>query len=90
MIIFNCINSSNKNICIAGHVDVVPPIGNWQYNPWELTENSGKLYGRGTNYMKIFSNVLENILHIYTITKLCILLHLAVYDFSLCNIFLLN
>ncbi len=43
---------SNKNICIAGHIDVVPPIGNWKYNPWELTEDNGKLYGRGTNDMK--------------------------------------
>lgn len=42
----------NKNICIAGHMDVVPAIGIWQYNPWELTENNGKLYGRGTNDMK--------------------------------------
>ena len=51
----------NKNICMAGHVDVVPAIGSllltasehaWQYNPWELTENNGKLYGRGTNDMK--------------------------------------
>ncbi len=42
----------NKNICIAGHIDVVPPIGNWHYNPWELTENNSKLYGRGTNDMK--------------------------------------
>ena len=44
--------NGNKNICIAGHVDVVPPIGNWKYNPWELTESNGKLYGRGTNDMK--------------------------------------
>ncbi|MBQ9441170.1 MAG: succinyl-diaminopimelate desuccinylase [Alphaproteobacteria bacterium] len=45
-------NISNKNICIAGHIDVVPPIGNWQYDPWVLTENNGRLYGRGTNDMK--------------------------------------
>ena len=44
--------NNKKNICIAGHVDVVPPVGNWNYNPWELTENNGKLYGRGTNDMK--------------------------------------
>ncbi|MBR1944636.1 MAG: succinyl-diaminopimelate desuccinylase [Alphaproteobacteria bacterium] len=44
--------NGNKNICIAGHIDVVPPIGNWSYNPWELTNSNGKLYGRGTNDMK--------------------------------------
>ena len=43
---------SNKNICIAGHIDVVQPVGEWKYDPWLLTENSGKLYGRGTNDMK--------------------------------------
>ena len=45
-------NNGNKNMCIAGHVDVVPSIGDWKYNPWELTESNGKLYGRGTNDMK--------------------------------------
>ena len=45
-------NSNKKNICIAGHVDVVPPIGDWKYNPWELIESNGKLYGRGTSDMK--------------------------------------
>ena len=42
----------SKNFCFAGHVDVVPALGSWTYNPWELTEYGDKLYGRGTNDMK--------------------------------------
>lgn len=41
-----------KNICFAGHVDVVPPLDNWATNPFELTEHNGLLLGRGTNDMK--------------------------------------
>jgi succinyl-diaminopimelate desuccinylase len=41
-----------KNICLAGHVDVVPPIGNWNTNPFELVEKDGIYYGRGVNDMK--------------------------------------
>ena len=41
-----------KSFCIAGHIDVVPPLDNWTYNPWQLTEHNGCLYGRGTNDMK--------------------------------------
>lgn len=36
---------------VLGHMDVVP-VGNldsWDTNPFELTEKSGKLYGRGTS-----------------------------------------
>lgn len=53
--VFNLYAKLNKegiNLCFAGHVDVVPPLGNWTYNPWKLTENQGKIYGRGTNDMK--------------------------------------
>ena len=41
-----------KNICFAGHVDVVPPMDGWHTNPFILTHRDGKLYGRGTNDMK--------------------------------------
>lgn len=43
-----------KNLCFAGHVDVVPPgnINSWSYNPFEMTELKGKVYGRGVVDMK--------------------------------------
>ena len=41
-----------QNICFAGHIDVVPPLGRWETNPFILTERNGKLYGRGTCDMK--------------------------------------
>jgi succinyl-diaminopimelate desuccinylase len=42
----------DKNFCFAGHIDVVPPLDNWDTDPFVLTEQNGKLYGRGTNDMK--------------------------------------
>jgi succinyl-diaminopimelate desuccinylase len=42
----------SENLCFAGHVDVVPPIGDWDTNPFTLIQKNGKLYGRGTNDMK--------------------------------------
>ena len=44
--------NSDKNICFAGHIDVVPPQGGWDSDPFVLTERNGRLYGRGTNDMK--------------------------------------
>jgi len=41
-----------KNLCFAGHVDVVPPLDGWEYDPFVLTEEDGKVYGRGVNDMK--------------------------------------
>jgi succinyl-diaminopimelate desuccinylase len=41
-----------KNLCFAGHIDVVPPVGDWSTDPFALTEKDGNLYGRGTNDMK--------------------------------------
>jgi len=42
----------SKNLCFAGHIDVVPPMDNWESDPFELNERNGMLYGRGTNDMK--------------------------------------
>ncbi len=44
--------TSQKNLCFAGHVDVVPPLDGWKSDPFELTEKDGKLFGRGVNDMK--------------------------------------
>ena len=42
-------------IALSGHTDVVPVEGqSWNYDPWQLTENNGLLYGRGTTDMKGF------------------------------------
>ena len=46
------LNRGSETLCIAGHLDVVVPGNEWIYNPFELTEHTGKLYGRGTNDMK--------------------------------------
>ncbi|MYG43184.1 MAG: acetylornithine deacetylase, partial [Rhodobacteraceae bacterium] len=50
-------------VILSGHTDVVPVVGQkWQTDPWKLTENDGKLYGRGTCDMKGFlANVLAMI-----------------------------
>jgi len=42
-------------VVLSGHVDVVPIAGQaWTVNPYVLTEQSGRLYGRGTTDMKGF------------------------------------
>ncbi|MEM8802187.1 MAG: M20/M25/M40 family metallo-hydrolase, partial [Pseudomonadota bacterium] len=42
-------------IVLSGHTDVVPVDGqDWTSDPWTLTEQNGKLYGRGTCDMKGF------------------------------------
>ena len=44
------IGSGDELIGILGHLDVVPAgdIDNWNYSPFELTEDGEKLYGRGS------------------------------------------
>jgi succinyl-diaminopimelate desuccinylase len=46
--------SSGPVVCLAGHVDVVPPgpIGEWTSDPFTPTERGGFLYGRGAADMK--------------------------------------
>jgi acetylornithine deacetylase len=42
-------------VVLSGHVDVVPVAGQaWTVNPYVLTEQAGRLYGRGTTDMKSF------------------------------------
>lgn len=45
-------------VVLSGHTDVVPVAGqNWTYDPWAVTENDGKLFGRGTCDMKGFDAI---------------------------------
>lgn len=41
-----------KNICFAGHVDVVPPGSGWNSDPFAALEKEGVIYGRGAVDMK--------------------------------------
>jgi succinyl-diaminopimelate desuccinylase len=50
--IYARLGTFEKNLCFAGHVDVVPPHGPWKTEPFTLTEKDGIFYGRGTNDMK--------------------------------------
>ncbi len=43
---------SDKNICFAGHIDVVPPMDGWKTDPFSLEIIDNVLYGRGVNDMK--------------------------------------
>ncbi len=48
------IGSGSPVLAISGHMDVVD-IGDkneWSYDPFKLTEEDGKLYGRGTTDME--------------------------------------
>jgi succinyl-diaminopimelate desuccinylase len=46
--------SSGRNICFAGHIDVVDPINIslWDSDPFNAYEKAGLLYGRGATDMK--------------------------------------
>ena len=46
--------SSGPLVCLAGHVDVVPPgpVEGWTSDPFTPTERNGMLYGRGAADMK--------------------------------------
>ena len=45
---------SGKNLCFAGHIDVVHPVDEfaWDSPPFTANERDGKLYGRGSCDMK--------------------------------------
>lgn len=46
------LGNATRNLCFAGHVDVVPPLDGWASDPFVLTERDGVLFGRGVNDMK--------------------------------------
>ncbi|MDR2074617.1 MAG: succinyl-diaminopimelate desuccinylase [Holosporales bacterium] len=59
------LGNSSKNLCFAGHVDVVPPMDGWSSNPFDLVIKEGKVFGRGTNDMKgPLASCLSSIQHV--------------------------
>ena len=49
------IGSGNEGLVLAGHTDTVPYDANrWQFDPFNLTEDSQRYYGLGTADMKSF------------------------------------
>lgn len=43
---------SDRNLILNGHLDVVPPGSGWNREPFRMTEQEGRFYGRGTCDMK--------------------------------------
>ncbi len=70
--------SGDGGVMLSGHTDVVPVDGqNWSHPPFQLTEQEGKCFGRGSADMKGFiACVLEAIPH-FQQTNLRMPLHLA-------------
>jgi acetylornithine deacetylase len=65
-------------IVLSGHTDVVPVDGqDWSFNPFELTEKDGKLYGRGSADMKGFIAVVLAMVPQFLAAKLKRPIHFA-------------
>lgn len=43
---------AGKNLCFAGHTDVVPPGEGWKHDPFGAVIEGGRIYGRGAADMK--------------------------------------
>jgi acetylornithine deacetylase len=74
--------ATGDGIMLSGHTDVVPVDGqDWHSDPFQLTENDGLLYGRGTSDMKGFVAVLLALVPEMVRRNLQTPLHLALsYD----------
>ncbi len=50
--------TDKPGLVLSGHTDVVPVDGqDWNTDPYQLTENNGQLFGRGSSDMKSFIGV---------------------------------
>lgn len=50
--------ADRPGIALSGHTDVVPVDGqDWHSDPFQVMENNGRLYGRGTSDMKSFIGI---------------------------------
>ncbi|MCK5877847.1 MAG: acetylornithine deacetylase [Candidatus Marithrix sp.] len=47
------LGTGDNGLILAGHTDTVP-YSNWQFDPFQLTEQNNRLYGLGTSDMKVF------------------------------------
>ncbi len=45
---------ASGGLLLSGHLDVVPPGAGWSGDPWQVSAEGGRLYGRGTCDMKGF------------------------------------
>jgi acetylornithine deacetylase len=74
--------ADKPGLVLSGHTDVVPVTGQiWTRNPFELSEQDGRLYGRGTTDMKGFVAVCLAMVPEMLEAKLTTPIHLAIsYD----------
>lgn len=69
---------ARSGIAVSAHTDVVPVEGqDWATDPWVLTEQDGRLYGRGTADMKGFLAVVLTALPRFVEADLELPLHLV-------------
>jgi acetylornithine deacetylase len=67
-----------SGVMLSGHTDVVPVDGqNWDTDPFEMTNNGSRLYGRGTSDMKGFIGVALGMVPAFQAQKLNTPIHLA-------------
>ncbi len=52
LFLYKDFGSGSTHLCLAGHIDVVPPGSGWDSDPFTPTIKDGKIYGRGTQDMK--------------------------------------
>lgn len=70
--------ANQRGIILSGHTDTVPVTGqHWTKNPYQLTEQDGLLYGRGTSDMKGFVAAVLAAVPTIVAAKLAIPIHLA-------------
>ncbi|UXN07910.1 acetylornithine deacetylase [Bartonella sp. HY761] len=77
--LYACLPAQTKGgIILSGHTDVVPVDGQtWTFAPFELTEQDGRYYGRGTTDMKGFIACVLASLPLFLSADLKMPLHLA-------------
>ena len=52
LFLYKKFNNSNRHLCFAGHIDVVPPGEGWNNDPFNPVYKDNYIYARGTQDMK--------------------------------------